>query len=237
MKRSSALLLSLTVMLFVLLSASKCNNKPAKSAKEEAIELYEKGLCFHNQGDLNNALRHYTFSIEKDSSISSVFTNRSGVKAALGDTAGAYSDCSKALQIDSVDVIALNNMGALYGGKKEYDKAKLFFLKAIKADSLYVNPYYSLGLIFYETHQYNKAICYLSVVEKLEKSMESGYLSNGLYRYMMPDYYDIRAFSYYFLGLCYKRMGNMEKAVDYLRLAEEENVTGAADSLKTITRK
>ncbi|KKC51480.1 tetratricopeptide repeat protein [Porphyromonas gulae] len=236
MRRLSTLLSGLAMMLFVLLSASKCDNKPTKSAKEEAAELYEKGLLLHNRGDLNNALKYYTFSIDKDSSISLVFTNRGGIKFELGDTTGAHCDYSKALKIDSLDVIALNNMGSLYGEKKEYDNAKLFFLKAIKVDSLYANPYYSLGLVFYEAYQYNEAITYFSVVEKLEKSMESRYLSNGLYEYMMPGYYDIRAFSYYFLGLCYKRIGNMEKAVNYLKLAEEENVIGATDSLKTITQ-
>ncbi|WP_081774515.1 tetratricopeptide repeat protein [Porphyromonas macacae] len=237
MKRSSILLLSSVVMLFVLLSASKCNNKPAKSAKEEAIELYEKGLNFDKAGMYKDALLYYSLAIEKDSLKVNAFTNRGGVKEILGDTIGAIDDYLSAIRIDSLNVIALNNIGCLYSQMLHSEKAEYYYLKAMAVDSSYANTYYNYALTLFENRQEQCAIKYFQRVGSLERAMEERYRKEGLYNYMMDDYYTMRAFSYYFLGLCYKRMGNMEKAVDYLRLAEEENVTGATDSLKTITQK
>ncbi|WP_081965510.1 tetratricopeptide repeat protein [Porphyromonas macacae] len=237
MKRSSILLLSLTVMLFVLLSTSKCTGKQVKTAEGEASELYSEALHFQKGGDLHNALKYYTLSIEKDSSKSDVFNNRGSVRESLLDSVGALNDYLTAIRLDSNNVVALNNTGMIYIKRHQFKQAEKYLLKSIAADSLYANSYYNLGLIFYEAQQYAKAIKCFLFVEKLERSMNERYKRERIFNYIISDYYTMRAFSYYFLGLCYKRMGNMEKAVDYLRLAEEENVTGAADSLKTITRK
>ena len=237
MKCSPTLLLSLAMLLFVLLSASKCTNQQVKKAEDEASELYNEALHFQKGGDLRNALKYYTFSIKKDSSKSDVFNNRGGVREALLDSSGALSDYLTAVRLDSNNVVALNNAGMIYMKRHELEEAEKYLLKSIATDSLYANPYYNLGLIFYETLQCEKAIKYFLFVEKLEKSMNERYKREGIFDYIVSDYYTMRAFSYYFLSLCYKRIGNMEKAVYYLKLAEEENVIGAADSLKTITQK
>ncbi|KGN68006.1 MULTISPECIES: tetratricopeptide repeat protein [Porphyromonas] len=237
MKYSPTLLLGLSMMLFVLLSASKCDNKPTKSAKEEAAELYEKGLNFDKIGVYKDALHYYSLAIERDSLKDNAFTNRGGVREKLGDTIGAIDDYLTAIKIDSSNVIALNNIGCLYSQMPYSEKAAYYYLKAIAADSLYANTYYNFALTLFENQQEQCAIKYFQRVQSLEQAMEERYRKEGLYNHMMGDYYTMRAFSYYFLGLCYKRIGNMEKAVYYLKLAEEENVIGAADSLKTITQK
>ncbi|MDD5568630.1 MAG: tetratricopeptide repeat protein [Candidatus Omnitrophica bacterium] len=60
------------------------------------------------------------------------------------------------------DPIALNNIGAIYGSRKENEKAFQAFLAALKLNKNLHLTYANLGLYYLDKQQYNEAICYLS---------------------------------------------------------------------------
>ncbi|WP_081774514.1 tetratricopeptide repeat protein [Porphyromonas macacae] len=237
MKRSSILLLSSVVMLFVLLSASKCNNKPAKTAKEEAIELYNKGLEMDINGNYRQAFIFYSQSIEKDSTSGDAFTNRGVVRILLEDTLGAISDYEKASFIDKTKPTPLNNLGIIYASRQKYDKAQEFFEKAITVDSSYADTYYNYGVVLYEMKSFEKAIQMFERFAISEESIAQRLREQNLYDDLMPVYYANLARGFFYLGLCHKNIGNTDKAAYYLKQAADNGVEDATDSLKTITRK
>ncbi|WP_080939690.1 tetratricopeptide repeat protein [Porphyromonas gulae] len=158
MRHLSTLLFGLAMMLLFLLSASKCDNKPTKSAKKEAIELYNKGLELDMIGNYRQAFMFYSQYIEKDSTSSDAFTNRGVVRFFLEDTLGAISDYEKAFSVDKTKPTPLNNLGMIYASQQQYDKAQEFFERAIAVDSSYAETYYNYGVLLYETKSFEKSI-------------------------------------------------------------------------------
>ncbi|KGN74242.1 hypothetical protein HQ40_07675 [Porphyromonas gulae] len=237
MRRLSTLLLGLAMMLFVLLSASKCDNKPTKSAKEEAAELYNKGLELDMSGNYRQAFMFYSQSIEKDSTSSDAFTNRGVVRFFLEDTLGAISDYEKASSVDKTKPTPLNNLGMIYASQQQYDKAQEFFERAIAVDSSYAETYYNYGVLLYETKSFEKSIQMFERFAASEESIAQRLRNQNLYDDLMPIYYANLANSLFYLGLCHKNIGNADKAVYYLKQAADNGVEYVVDSLKTITQK
>ncbi|WP_235316474.1 tetratricopeptide repeat protein [Porphyromonas macacae] len=222
------------LVLFVLLSAAKCShNKQERTAYEEAVALYHKGLNMDLKGEYEQALEFYNQSIEKDSSLSNTFSNRGFIWCILKDTANAIRDYFQAIKLDSNNVVALNNLGSIYGDRMEYKEAEEYFLKAIAVDSTYADSYYHYALVLFEDKkEYTNAIKFFLGFQSLEKSMKDRYKKEDIYDYMMPDYYAMRALSSYYLGICYKAIGEKKKAAFYFQEAYCNGIEEAADSLK-----
>ena len=64
---------------------------------------------------------------------------------------------NKILGIDPNYVNAHNNLGVIFQGLREYQKAKECYEKAIKINPNYADAYYNLGVIFKELKEYQKA--------------------------------------------------------------------------------
>ena len=73
---------------------------------------------------------------------------------------------NQVLKIDPNHSEALNNLGAIFQGLREYQEAKSCYEKAIKINPNYTNAYYNLGVTFKELGENQKAkSCYEKAIE------------------------------------------------------------------------
>ena len=83
---------------------------PAEDART-AGELKEEGTRLFKEGDLAGAEAAFSASLDKDGSVSVVWSNRALVRLRAGDAAGAERDCCQALKLDMGNTKALHRRG------------------------------------------------------------------------------------------------------------------------------
>ena len=68
----------------------------------------------------------------------------------------------KVLEYHPDNAIALNNIGATYMERKDYEGALPYMEKAMAIDNSYANSYYGLALCYYKLERYKEAyeVCY-----------------------------------------------------------------------------
>jgi len=75
-----------------------------------------------------------------------------------GDLINAEINLKEALELDSNNFIALNNIGNIYSAKNDQKRAKIFFSKAIKVKPDYSNAIFNLALVNEEMGNKEEAI-------------------------------------------------------------------------------
>lgn len=202
--------------------------------KQKAAEYAHLAFEAAQKSNYEEALFYNNEAIKLDDKNPLAYSNRGYDKDLLGDTAGAIEDYKKAFALDNTFEEPLYNLGSLYGEHHKIFEAKVLFLQVIKINPNRLLGYYGLGALLYATQQYDSAIKYLKlVIEKYpiaiqQKEREDISRSNF-------GNTEIMVRTYYYIGLCYKHIGDIEKAKYYLYLVARKNIPEAIDSLKTIT--
>jgi tetratricopeptide (TPR) repeat protein len=104
----------------------------------------------------------------------------------------------KALMIDSLNLILLNDLGNLETRFKNFDKSTELFLRAINIDSNFYQAYANLGLNYYYAKQYESGVDILKLVE-----IDSVHriTRRGVYLHLFMNYTGLKncdsAFHYY----------------------------------------
>ncbi|HJP19151.1 MAG TPA: tetratricopeptide repeat protein [Nitrospinota bacterium] len=94
----------------------------------------------------------------------------------------------------------LNNLGTSYMGKGKFDRAKHFLELSLKNNPYQFSSYHNLGIILYNENNYQEAIQRFLTVTKIN-----------------PEY----PYSYYYLGLCYEKLGDEMMKEKYLQKARK----------------
>ena len=77
----------------------------------------------------------------------------------------------KVLEYNPDNAIALNNIGATYMERKDYEGALPYMEKAMEIDNSYANSYYGLALCYYKLGRYEKAfeVCYKGALKSVDR--------------------------------------------------------------------
>lgn len=77
----------------------------------------------------------------------------------------------KVLEYNPDNAIALNNIGATYMERKDYEGALPYMEKAMAIDNSYANSYYGLALCYYKLGRYKEAyeVCYKGVLKSADR--------------------------------------------------------------------
>lgn len=137
--------------------------------------------------------------------------------------------------------IANRDVGTIYYGKEDYDKAMLYYIKAIelRPDIAYMATR-NLGIIYYRKNDYNNSLGYLywalnitSNPEVHPVGLEELYFYLGVSHARIKEYNQAAKYyrkiiempedqiSPYYLGLSYFRLGMYDKAEFYLSNLDE----------------
>jgi len=126
-----------------------------------------------------------------------------------GDLDSAVAHYERALLSEPDFYPALNNLGAIYEGRKDYQRAEAAFLKSIAYSPEDGEAYINLGHVFYEEGQYPKAITRLN--EGIKRSPDS-------------------AVAYFLLGSACLKSGELDRAESNLKQAARLDPAGMASA-------
>jgi tetratricopeptide (TPR) repeat protein len=135
-----------------------------------------------------NSLSLWTDVIAKDPQASLAYTARGDYKVAVLDYPGAEADYSKAVQIDSLSAVALNNLGYVMIKEKEYKKAEADFARAIRLKPHFAKAYYNRSCLWIETAEYQKAIADCDKAISLLPDFDYAYYNRGNAKYLLKQY-------------------------------------------------
>ncbi|MBA3859229.1 MAG: hypothetical protein C0507_20175 [Cyanobacteria bacterium PR.3.49] len=121
-------------------------SKPKKKGyAEEAVKHYNRGVEFHQNGDLNQAIKAYKEAILADGRLAEAYSNLGAVYLAQKSYDKAAEAFSKALALKPDRPTTLNGLGnALYARGKAAE-AKDKWAKAIEIDPNFASAYYNMG--------------------------------------------------------------------------------------------
>lgn len=121
-------------------------SKPKKKGyAEDAVKHYNRGVEFHQNGDLNQAIKAYKEAIVADGRLAEAYSNLGAVYLAQKSYDKAAEAFSKALALKPDRPTTLNGLGnALYARGKAAE-AKDKWAKAIEIDPNFASAYYNMG--------------------------------------------------------------------------------------------
>ncbi|MCL2669477.1 MAG: tetratricopeptide repeat protein [Syntrophaceae bacterium] len=85
-----------------------------------------------------------------------------------GDLEGAEAYYQKVLLLAPDHVRALNNLGVLHMGRKQWEQAIALFNRAVVLKKDYVDPYYNLACLYAQKREIGESLWYLEVAAGLD---------------------------------------------------------------------
>lgn len=126
----------------------------------DSLDYYiKKGDSLFYEGKYKTSIKYFSKIIEKDSTISKVLSKRAYVYHFMSETPSALNDVNKAIELDSLNVEALNIKGIILDSDINYNESYNLFKKAIKIDEDYSKSYWRIAQLI-DRNTKNKNIIY-----------------------------------------------------------------------------
>ncbi len=150
------------------------------------ISYYNRGKIFFLEKDLQKALKDFNTVLTLNPNFASAYVYHGKIYAESGDIEQALSDYQKAQSIDPRSIQSLensailNNIGAQYINRNDYDKALLALNAAIDADERWYEPYLNRGIVYRATKLFELALKDLEKAIQLKPQIGKIYYNRGL---------------------------------------------------------
>lgn len=149
--------------------------------------------------------------------------NKMGVAYQLMFNLDDAADCyQKAMKLDPKNAVVMNNLGTIYVSLKQFSKAEKTYRKALKINPKSALVHKNLGTALLAEHKYQKG--WQEYQNALEDDPEIFKNSNTVRVENPASVQDRGAMNYYMAKGCV-RAGQMERAVELLRMAINEGFT------------
>lgn len=180
---------------------------------EKANEMVELGRDYFTSGKMHEARDCFFHAIEMDPANSPALNGYATVLCELNG--GEWNDAAvkyvvQALQADSRNVKAWNNLGDYHYRRGEFDQAIEYFERAVVLDPSYSVAFINLGLSYRNTNRSDDAL------QALKKGLSMDPYS-GWARYQL-------ALTYLHRGIRFNDLTDVEKARQVLISIEEKNL-------------
>lgn len=230
--------------------ADKANNALDKQQFDKALSILSEGIeempdsisLYDMRGIIYEALRLYDDAIddfttaigktEDAEAKSHLLSNRGGTKSRIRDFQGAYTDLTKAHELDSTNVAALNNLAAVCDELGMREEAIEYLLKVTVLEPDFVPTYVNLGFIYQNMGNHEKAIPYFNKALELSPDEPLAYSNRSFSRLKTNDLkgamkdinksiklYPVNSYAYKIRGLIYLEKGETDKACADLKEA------------------
>lgn len=190
--------ISISLLFFFSCKVQDKEQNKEQARVDKAFEYYNQGVTSFTEKDYAKALDLFNKAIELDSTQSDFYINRGSMKSYLSDTLGARLDYYKALELDSTNAMALNNIGCNFSEQKKDRKAIEYFQRSMYYDSDYPPVYYNCARSQYDIRDYENAMT------NFKKYCE----------------YIKEPWSHYYMGMIYKHWKQPDKAMEEFRIAQ-----------------
>jgi len=162
--------------------AADDSSKPKKKGyAEEAVKHYNRGVEFHQNGDLNQAIKSYKEAIAADGRLAEAYSNLGAVYLAQKSYDKAAEAFTKALALKPDRPTTLNGLGnALYARGKAAE-AKDKWAKAIEIDPNFASAYYNMGNALESEKDEKSALSeYMKAINANPKMADAYYRIGGI---------------------------------------------------------
>lgn len=146
-----------------------------------AIVLTASGICAYRQaGYWKNSFTLFTHALEVTQNNSVAHDCLACYLWVNGKTDIAIEHYKKAVQLDTHDWRALNNLGYIMNDKGDFNKAIEYFQQAIKIKPKFADSYNNLGFVMRKQNNVKQAIEYFRMAIKLKPDLAGAYTNLGL---------------------------------------------------------
>ncbi len=156
--------------------------KPKKKGyADEAVKHYNRGVEYHQNGSLNQAIQEYKAAIEADGRLAEAYSNLGAVYLAQKSYAKAAEAFNKALALKPDRPTTLNGLGNALYARGLAAEAKDKWAKAIEIDPNFASAYYNLGNAL-ESEKDDKAALaeYMKAIDSNAKMADAYYRIGGI---------------------------------------------------------
>lgn len=183
-----------------------------------------KPLTPETRGDIFMARKMYREAIESYRQVAgpnAIVENKIGIAYhQMMDLDNARKQYERAIKLNPKYSEAINNLGTVYYAKRSYRKAVGYYKKALKLNPNSASIYSNLGTAYFARKKYKDAFtCYVKALE-LDPEVFEHRSTNGVL--LQERSVEERAMFHYYLAKTYAKMGNVERALIYVRKALEE---------------
>jgi tetratricopeptide (TPR) repeat protein len=192
----------------------------AQQPADVASELAMATLTPETRGDLLMIHQRYLAAIaayQSGPKDSAVLWNKLGIAYqhmyALDFAKAQYE---KALFLNPKYPEALNNLGTVYYGEKDYRKAENYYKKAMRLKANCASFYSNLGTAYFAEHKYKKGLDAYQHAFAIDPNV---FINESVERITENGPIEEQAQLNYELAKLYASAGNTEVAIKYLRLA------------------
>ena len=165
----------------------------------DLVNLEKKANILYEMGNANSAIDVYTQVLTKQPEYAFGYYRRGWFKELSGDFDGAVEDLSMCIVLDPTESYAIEARGDIYLKQGKKDLAEADFRKVIEIEDS-PEKYSCIHYAYQGLGQYDKAIEVMNSIIAREED---------------------RAGSYYDASCLYARMGNKQKALEYLEKSFE----------------
>jgi tetratricopeptide (TPR) repeat protein len=122
------------------------------------LEYAVRGVIYHMNGDLDNALLNYSAALSINPDLAEIFTNRGLAWYDKGELDKALSDYSTALDINSNLYQAFTNRGLVWRDKGDFDRALSDFNMALSLNPKDDKAFYNRGAVWRDKGELDRAL-------------------------------------------------------------------------------
>ncbi len=216
---------------------------------DHAIKLFPDSLdLYYTRGGIYEATRQFEkavdafskgYELSKSPEEQSKFlTSRGGTKMRYRDFGGAYRDLVLAVDLDSTNINALNNLAMVCDDVDMPDKILVYLEKIVAIDSTYVPGYINLGFRYQHLGEHEKAIHYFDKAVELAPNEPLAYSNRSYSKLKLNklsaamrdinkslELLPSNSWAYKIRALIYIEKGDMDKACEDLNTALEYGYT------------
>ena len=149
------------------------------SIHRSAYAEFHIGGLYLNQGNLEEALKHYNRSIELNGYETTSLVNRSATFVRMGRDDEAIRDLSQVITLDHQDARAYRNRGQLYLAKGQVELAEKDFSEAIRLDERMEDAYMGRARCRAERGDFDGAVQDLTVAIDINPESSAAYSGRG----------------------------------------------------------
>ena len=157
----------------------------------DSLSFYDmRGLIFEAYRLYDKAILDYSIAIDKTNNPkfkSHLLSNRGGTKGKIMDYEGAYQDLIEAIEVDSTNLDALNNLAVVCDEVNRPDETIIYLERIIQIDSTYVPAYVNLGFKQQLLKNHKEAIQYFDQAIVLMPNAALAYSNRSFSKLKLKD--------------------------------------------------
>lgn len=158
----------------------------AREINPKLISVYSNlGVIYNRAGNREKSMLYLNRLVNESPTANNYFTR--GYVRGNYDSEGAFSDYSRAIEIDSSYVKAWVNRGRIYRSRGQEDKAIQDFQSALEAKPNFHMAHHNLSISYFRLKNYKKALQSAQATIRCNPEYASAYLYKGLSLYEMGD--------------------------------------------------